>query len=293
MAGAAEWKQAVVERIDTLAGELVEISHSVHAHPELAFEEHFAAECLVRALRQEGLEVEAGAYGVDTAFAARVGDGDGPHVVVCCEYDALPDIGHACGHNVIAAAGLGAGLALAAVAEAAGGRVTILGTPAEEAGGGKIAMGERGAFADADAAMMIHPAGADFLAPTMLAMTQFDVRAHGQSAHAAGFPWRGVNALDAIVMGYVAVGQLRQHIHPSERVHGIITRGGAAPNVVPDLAAARFNVRARTGERLERLKGRVLACFEGAAPPRVMIPCTRSDGWMCWRSWPTATYPMT
>ena len=264
MADPTVLKERATALVERAAGDLVALSHAIHERPELAFEERFAADALASALEAGGVEVERGAYGVETAFAARVGEG-GPHVLVCCEYDALPEIGHACGHNVIAAAGLGAGLALAAIAEEAGASVTILGTPAEERGGGKIMLAERGAFDGVDAALMVHPAGADFLAPTMLAMIQLDVRAHGQAAHAAGFPWRGRNALDAIVMGYVGVGQLRQHIHPSERVHGIITRGGDAPNIVPKLAGARYNVRAATTERLQRLQARVLACFEGAA----------------------------
>ncbi|MBI2170172.1 MAG: M20 family metallopeptidase [Actinobacteria bacterium] len=258
-------KAQVREVVNECAGELVALSHAIHEHPELAFEEHFASSALCDALEGHGIAVERPAFGLDTAFIARVGDGDGPNVAICCEYDALPEVGHACGHNVIATAGLGAGIAAAAVVEQAGGRLTILGTPAEERAGGKIMMAEKGAFADVDVAMMVHPAGVDLLAPQMLAMTQLDVRAHGKEAHAAAFPWRGVNALDAIVLGYMGVAALRQHIHPTERVHGIITRGGDASNVVPKLAAARFNVRSETEERLDALKARVLACFEGAA----------------------------
>lgn len=257
-------KARVVDVVDEIADELVELSHAIHEHPELAFEERFAADALTDALERHRVDVERGAFDLETAFRADVGS-EGPVVGVCCEYDALPEIGHACGHNVIATAGLGAGIALAAIADDAGGRVRILGTPAEERGGGKILMVERGAFDGVDVAEMIHPAGADFLAPQMLAMTQLDVRAHGREAHAAGFPWRGVNALDAIVLGYTSVAALRQHIHPTERIHGIITRGGDAPNVVPKMAAARFNIRSSTEARLEKLQRRVLTCFEGAA----------------------------
>lgn len=257
-------KARVVDVVDEIADELVELSHAIHERPELAFEERFASEALSEALERHGVDVERGAFDLDTAFLAEVGS-EGPVVAVCCEYDALPDIGHACGHNVIATAGLGAGIALASIAEDAGGRVRILGTPAEERGGGKILMVERGAFAGVDVAEMVHPAGSDFLTPQMLAMIQLDLRAHGREAHAAGFPWRGVNALDAIVLGYTSVAALRQHIHPTERIHGIITRGGDAPNVVPKRAAARFNIRSTTEARLEKLQARVLACFEGAA----------------------------
>lgn len=258
-------KEAVGSVVGELAGELVALSHAIHAHPELAYEEHFASASLADALEAHGFEVERAAYGLETAFAARAGGGEGPHVAICCEYDALPGIGHGCGHNVIATAGLGAGLALARVAGDLGGRVTVLGTPAEERGGGKIQMLDRGAFDGVDVAMMVHSGGSDFVAPEMLAMLQLDFRAHGKEAHAAGFPWRGRNALDAIVLGYMGVAALRQHIHPSERVHGIITRGGDAPNIVPSTAAARFNVRSTTTGRLDSLRARVLACFEGAA----------------------------
>lgn len=257
-------KTRVCDLVDAVAGELVEISHAIHERPELAFEEEFAASTLAQALEAHDVEVERGAFELDTAFVARVG-GHGPAVAICCEYDALPGIGHACGHNVIGAAGLGAGIALAELAAEGHGRVIILGTPAEELGGGKILMAERGALDGVDVAMMVHPAGADILAPRMLAMSQLDVRAHGSEAHAAAFPWRGRNALDAIVLGYQAVAALRQHIRPSERVHGVITRGGDAANVVPRLAAARFIVRAPTVTRLEQLQERVLACFEGGA----------------------------
>ena len=258
-------KAQVCDAVDGLAAELVELSHAIHERPELAFEERFASSALADAFEGHGVMVERGAFDLDTAFVVRVGEGDGPHVAICCEYDALPSIGHACGHNVIATAGLGAGIALAEIVRDLGGRLSIFGTPAEERGGGKALMAERGAFDGVDAAMMVHPAGSDLLAPDMLAMIQLDVRARGREAHAAGFPWRGINALDAIVLGYMGVAALRQHIHPSERVHGIITHGGEAANVVPNLAAARFNVRSTSIERLDRLQRRVLACFEGAA----------------------------
>ncbi|GIU88518.1 MAG: hypothetical protein KatS3mg009_3033 [Acidimicrobiia bacterium] len=187
-------------------------------------------------------------------------------MIVCCEYDALPGIGHGCGHNVIGTAGAGAGLALAALAEEAGGRVTILGTPAEEqGGGGKKRLLAAGAFADGDVAMMVHPEPGDVEYVPYLANEQLYVAMHGKAAHASSTPWAGVNALDALVLGYMAVAALRQHLRDDEKVHGIILDGGKADNIVPDHASARFRVRARTKERLEPLKARVLACFEGAA----------------------------
>jgi amidohydrolase len=187
-------------------------------------------------------------------------------VVVCCEYDALPGIGHGCGHNVIGAAGVGAGIALAAVAAEAGGRVLVLGCPAEERnGGGKIRLLERGAFDGAAVAMMIHPEPGNVERVPYLASDDLEVAFHGKAAHASSQPHKGINALDALVLGYVAVAALRQHLRPDEKVHGIITDGGQAENIVPVRAAARFKVRARTADRLASLKARVLGCFEGAA----------------------------
>ncbi len=252
--------------VDELAADLVDVARRIHARPELAYEERFAAGLLAGTIAARGLAVERGAYGLETCFVARAGSHAGrPHVVVCCEYDALPDIGHGCGHNVIGAAGVGAGLALAAVAGDVGGRVTILGTPAEEGGGGKIRLLDAGAFDDADVAMMIHPAEADVAWAPHIAATSVTVEMHGRAAHAAAGPWHGVNALDALVLGYQAVANLRQHLRSSEKVHGIITHGGEAPNIVPDHAAGVFRVRAAKEKYLAALQERVLACFRGAA----------------------------
>ncbi len=199
--------------------------------------------CSPRCSPDEGLAVEAHAYGLDTAFVARAGS-TGPTIAVCCEYDALPGIGHACGHNIIAAAGLGAGLAAAVVADELGGRVVVLGTPAEEGGGGKVHMIDAGAFDDVDAAVMVHPAGGDLRAMNVIAVHRVLVTYHGQAAHAAAFPHKGRNALDAAVLGYMNVAALRQHIRPEERLHGIFTEAGDKPNIVPARAAAEWYVRA-------------------------------------------------
>jgi amidohydrolase len=268
---ADDLKRRVCDRVDAIAGELVAVAHEIHDRPELGHEEVFASGRLAGLLRDHGLEVEHPAYGLDTAFAARAGgdgggDGDGPLVVVCCEYDALPGIGHGCGHNVIGSAGAGAGIAAAAVAAEAGGRLLVLGTPAEERnGGGKVRLLEAGAFDGAVAAMMIHPEPGNVERAPYLAADDLEVVFHGKAAHASSQPHKGINALDALVLGYVAVAALRQHLRPDEKVHGIITDGGQAENIVPVRAAARFKVRARTEEKLEALKARVLACFEGAA----------------------------
>ena len=252
------------ERVDALAGELVDTSRAIHAHPELGFEEHHAHDLLTAALERHGLDVTRGAYGLDTAFEATAG-AEGPVVVVCCEYDALPGIGHACGHNVIAAAGLGAGLAAAALADEAGGRVRVLGTPAEEGGGGKILMADAGAFEGVDAALMVHPAGSDLRWMDTLAATSFAATFSGLAAHAAAFPERGRNALDAAVLGYVNVAALRQHIATSERVHGIFTRGGDKTNIVPELAEMDWMVRSGRVEDLDALVERVHACLAAGA----------------------------
>jgi len=268
-------KATVCAEVDRLADQLLHASHEIHAHPELNFEEHFAHDLLVDQLRSAGLETTAHAYGVDTAFEASVGE-QGFNVAVLCEYDALPGIGHACGHNIIATAGLGAGLAAAIVAEQAGGTLRIMGTPAEEGGGGKIAMARQGAFDDVGAAMMVHPADADLIAMDTIALQELLVRYHGKAAHAAAAPWDGRNALDAAVLGYMNVAAMRQHIRPNERVHGVITKGGDKANIVPAETAMEWIVRSGTIESLQPLKQRVLTCLETAA---TACACTVDSEW--------------
>ncbi|QGG95282.1 M20 family metallopeptidase [Actinomarinicola tropica] len=269
-------KHRVAEDVRSRADVLLDVSHQIHERPELNFEERHAHDVLCAALDVGGLDVEPHAYGLDTAFAARAGDGDGPLVAVICEYDALPEIGHACGHNIIAAAGLGAGLAAAALAEELGGRIVVLGTPAEEGGGGKVLMGRQGAFDDVAAAMMIHPADADLTAMDTIAIHQLEVSYDGREAHAAAHPELGLNALDAAVLGYVNVAALRQHIGPDERIHGIITDGGAKPNIVPAHAAAHWYVRSPSLATLEPLKERVSACLSAGA---AAAGCTMHAHW--------------
>ncbi len=269
-------KAAASATVDARSEDLVEISHAIHARPELGFEEHFAAGVLADGLEAGGFAVERAGFGIDTAFVGRIGNPAGVHVIVCCEYDALPAIGHGCGHNIIAAAGLGAGLALAPLVEDLGGHLTVLGTPAEELGkGGKIALLERGAFDGADVAMMVHPSVADVGWAPHIATTHLEIEMRGKAAHAAAAPWDGVNALDAIVLGYTGVAALRQHLRPgTEKVHGIITHGGDAENVVPDRAAAAFQVRAVQERLLDGLNEKVLNCFRGAA---LQTGCTMHD----------------
>jgi amidohydrolase len=258
-----ELKVKVGQVIDELAPELLDVARKIHARPELAFQERYAADLLCGMLERHGLAPQRGAYDLETSFRCDIGD-SGPEVAILSEYDALPELGHACGHNIIAAMGLGAALGLAKVGTF-GGRVRYLGTPAEEFGAGKAVMVARGAFDGIDAAMMVHPASADLEAMPALALTAVKAVFRGKAAHASVAPEQGVNALDACVSAYQNVAQLRQHITANERVHGIITYGGAAPNVVPERAEATFFVRARNKEGLDALTARVRGCLEAGA----------------------------
>jgi amidohydrolase len=260
----ADAKARVTAHVEGNAERLVEVSHSIWGRPELCYEEHHAHDLLCEALESAGLDVQRGAYDLPTAFRATAGT-EGPTIAVCCEYDALPGIGHACGHNVIAAAGLGAGLAAAALADELGGRVVVLGTPAEEGGGGKVLMIERGALDGVDAAMMVHPADQDLDSMWAIAIHELSATYHGKAAHAAAAPHLGVNALDAAVLGYMGVAALRQHIESHERIHGVFTHGGDKANIVPDRAAMQWYVRSGTSESLARLEPRVVAALEAGA----------------------------
>ncbi|MEA2716308.1 MAG: hypothetical protein QOI99_625 [Actinomycetota bacterium] len=261
-------RRRVVDAVDQRAELLIGVSHQIHQRPELLFEERFAADLLASALEAEGFAVERGALGLETAFVGRppgADGGDGPRVAVLCEYDALPGMGHACGHNIIAAAGLGAALAAAVVAVEAGGRLDVIGTPAEEGGGGKVILGERGAFDGVDAALAIHPAGVDLVQPEVIAIATYEVEYFGRAAHAAAAPEKGRNALDAAVLGYSAVAALRQHMASTDRVHGVFLEAGEKPNIVPDHTVAQWYVRSASAASLHGLKARVLACLEAGA----------------------------
>ena len=257
---------AINDRIDDLSDALLEVSHSIHANPELAFQEHHAAGLLADTLDDQGLPAERGVFTLETAFEARLPTrGDGPTVAILAEYDALPGIGHACGHNLIATAALGATLGLQAVAQELPGQVRLIGTPAEEKGGGKELMARAGAFDGVNAAMMIHPAGVNLTTMPCICVAEVEVIYHGRSAHASAMPHKGVNALDGLLLAYQAISNLRQHIRDEERIHGIVTEGGQAPNIVPDRAVGNFYVRASKEKTLEALKPRVQACFEAGA----------------------------
>jgi amidohydrolase len=256
--------EAVSRAVDEHADRLLELSHAISADPELAYEEFRAAARCADLLEEHGFEVERGAYGVPTAFAARAGSG-AAHVVVCAEYDALPGVGHACGHNVIAASALGAGLALLPLLDELGLRLTVLGTPAEEVGGGKVDLIRAGAFEDVDAAMMVHPTTYDDFVSKGLAIEEWRVVYTGRASHASSKPELGLNALDGVVQGYTALAMLRQHLRPLQQVHGVILHGGEAANVVPERTEASYYLRAASMEDLDDLRARARACLEGAA----------------------------
>ena len=252
--------------VENVAETLLQVSHAIHGEPELAFEEYFACELLSSTLRDSDLDVETGVYSLETAFETTINsEQDGPTVAVLAEYDALPQIGHACGHNIIATTALGATLALNAVAQSLPGRVKLLGTPAEERGGGKELMARAGAFQGIDAALMIHPAGVNLATMPSICVAEVEVVYHGKSSHASAMPHKGINALDGLLLAYQAISNLRQHIRSTERIHGIVQEGGAAPNIVPDRTVGQFYVRAANETELAALKPRVQACFEAGA----------------------------
>ncbi|MBV9991999.1 MAG: M20 family metallopeptidase [Alphaproteobacteria bacterium] len=258
-------KKDVASAIDAMRDELLSLSHAIHAEPELALQEFKAAARLTGAVESHGIGVQREAFGLKTAYAAEFGADKGPTVAILSEYDALPGVGHACGHNIIATAGLGAALALSKLNGRLPGRVRYLGTPAEERYGGKELMAQHGAFDRADAAMMIHPSNINLITMPCIAICDVEAVFYGRAAHASAMPYRGLNALDAVVTAYQSIAQLRQHIKNDQRIHGIITEGGLAPNIVPERAACRFYVRALDAHELLTLKARVQACFEAGA----------------------------
>jgi amidohydrolase len=259
-------KEGARERFKGIQKEILSLSHRIHANPELGFEEEKASHWLAEMLSDAGMDVKLGICDLPTAFVARAGTGP-LHIAICAEYDSLPEIGHACGHNMIAAMAAGAGIAAAKVADQAGLTVSVIGTPAEEVGnaGGKILLLERGAFAGVHASMMVHPAPFEMLEMNIIAAAMFDVHYTGKEAHAAAFPEMGINAADALTVAQTAIGLIRQHLRPSDRVHGIVTHGGDAPNVVPAHTSAKYIVRGANLKDLEDVRVKVYRCFEAGA----------------------------
>jgi amidohydrolase len=265
-------KERVCEAVDRRAAELIEAADWIHAHPEIGHQEVEAARRLSGLLQSAGIPVEMGTAGMATAFKAELG-GRGvprPRVAILAEYDALPGLGHGCGHNLIGTSAVGAGLALAEVVQELEGSIWVLGTPAEESAapnsGGKVHMVNAGVFTDVDAAIMFHPGTETAITlDRSLAARGFEFFFHGRAAHAAGAPEEGINALDAVVLLYNAISMLRQQVRSDVRIHGIILSGGAAANIIPDYAAIRYRTRADDSEYLAEVVERVVACAEGAA----------------------------
>jgi amidohydrolase len=258
-------KKDVAAAVDALRDELLSLSHAIHGEPELALQEFKAAERLAAGVANHDIAVSREAFGLKTSYVAEFGSERGPNIAILSEYDALPGIGHACGHNIIATSGYGAAIALSKLGARLPGRVRYLGTPAEERFGGKEIMAREGAFDRTDAAMMMHPSNLNLITMPCIAIAEVEATYFGRAAHASAMPYRGLNALDAVVTAYQSIAQLRQHIRNTERIHGIITEGGLAANIVPERAGCRFYVRAADSHELAPLKARVQACFEAGA----------------------------
>ena len=255
------------EAVAAVMPDALELSHRVHANPEIAFEERRAAAWTAELLARHGFDVTAPVGGLETAFVARwQGDRSGPVIAYAGEYDALPEVGHGCGHNLMCSSSAGAAVAASRMlGRAFGGEIRFIGTPAEEAGNGKVHLIRAGVFDDVDVCLQIHPSDSNSAEVLALAVTEVGVTFHGTAAHASGDPWLGKNALDAIVLLYTMVAQWRQHLKPGERVHGIITHGGAAPNIVPDLTSGRWYLRTPVDEDLDAMIERFGTMAEAAA----------------------------
>lgn len=259
-------KERVQEYLDEIADRLIAISHDIHANPELSFEEYRTMALLADTAAAHGFEVDRGIAGLPTAFVATSqGEQPGPTIAFIAEYDALPELGHACGHNIIGTAATGAALALQAIRAELPGTIKLIGTPAEERGGGKVIMVEHGVFDEIDAAMMVHPGSKTMTTRGTLASNKVDFEFFGQSSHAAAAPDMGINALDACILTFNNINALRQHLTDDVRIHGIITDGGKAANIVPDYASASFSVRAATSEKSFEVLKKVIRCAEAAA----------------------------
>lgn len=266
MANAADVKARVCDFIDQQQERFLAIAADIHRNPEIAFTEKYAQKVLTGVLEAEGFPVERGVAGLETAWVAAHGSGPGPAIAVLSEYDALPGLGHACGHNLIGTAGILAAVAVKNAWPDHPGRLLSMGTPAEEGGGGKVLMAEKGVFDGLDAAMMFHPSGAQTIVHRhALAAQSLKLKFHGKPAHAAARPWVGANALDAVCQFFVSVAMLRQQVRPDARLHGIITNGGQAANIIPELTEATYRCRALDRAYLEELKSKVKACAQAAA----------------------------
>ena len=257
-------KAKVRDSIETQREQLIQLSLNIHDNPELGFKEEKAATWLTGYLEDSGFHIERGIAGLATAFRASYGQ-NRPRVALLAEYDALPKIGHGCGHNIIGVSAVGAGVASKRLIDSLGGSVAVMGTPGEENYGGKIDMVKGGAFKEVDVAMIVHPDTRNMPTEDALACISLEVEFFGRPAHAAGEPHKGINALDAMILAFTSINALRQHIRRDARIHGIITDGGEAPNIIPGHSAGVFSVRALDNDYLSELKNRVLNCFAGAS----------------------------
>ena len=256
----------VREVIDRMENQLRTVSREIFEHPEVKNEEVFASKLLASELEKAGFEVELGVAGLDTAIrAVHPAVSEGPTVAILGEYDALPEIDHACGHNLIAAGGLGAALAVGSIKSELPGKLIFFGTPAEEGGGGKVVMIGAGLFKEVDVAMMFHPSCHTMVGRGSLAITEVNIEFHGKPSHASGSPEKGINALDAVIQTFNGINALRQHIKDGARIHGIISHGGVKPNIVPEYASAEFYVRAQVNDYRDELLDKLRKCAEGAA----------------------------
>jgi amidohydrolase len=257
-------KQKVKDSVELQRQQLIQLSLNIHDNPELGFEEEKASAWLTGYLEDNGFYVERGIAGLATAFRATYGQGR-PRIALLAEYDALPKIGHGCGHNIIATLAVGAAVASKFIINQLGGSIVVLGTPGEEVLGGKIDMVKAGAFKEIDVAMIVHPDVRNMVTIQALSCSSLEVEFFGQPAHAAAQPYKGINALEAMILAFTSINSLRQHIRSEARIHGIITDGGEAPNIVPAHSAAVFLIRAQDDEYLAELKDKVLNCFTGAS----------------------------
>lgn len=260
----SDHKQVVVNRVNEVSNVLLALSHKIHANPETAWQEFESSAAVSKTLSDHGFDVVEQVAGLPTAFRAEFGTGD-LTVALCAEYDALPGLGHACGHNIIASSSVGAAIALAAVAKELNLKVVVLGTPAEEGGGGKIVMLERGAFDGIDVAALVHPGPVDVAFAEPFAVRHIAVKYSGKASHAAAYPEQGINAADAFTIAQVAIGLLRQQLPSTVRVHGVMTRGGEAPNAIPEVTEGRWYVRATSTKMMEETFMRIAKCFEAGA----------------------------
>ncbi len=264
MASVDDYFNKLQETYTAISSDLIELSEQIHSDPELAFNEFKAVENCLKTFQKYGLDGNCDVYDLPTAIELKVGKGN-TNVAIIAEYDALPKVGHACGHNIIAAAAVGATILLKDLVDQLDLTITFLGTPGEEGGGGKILMLQRGAFDNVDYALMIHPAPIDSWEMRCRAVEQFEINFRGKASHASAAPYLGKNALDALTLAQVAIGLARQQFKPDDQVHGIITRGGDAANIIPDLTSATYYLRSATLENLQRLKPKIFDCFKGAA----------------------------